>query len=87
MRPGPVGPRSSDTPTHFVTIEINSDNHQTLFSLIKPSPAMAKYEIVERAGAVKRWSGRLTASGDYLIAVFTHNREAASHFKLRVTLR
>ncbi len=69
-----------------LTIEIASDNHQALFSLIKPSPAMAKFDIVERAGAVKRWSGRLRESGDYLVTVFTHDREAA-RFKLRVTLR
>jgi hypothetical protein len=69
-----------------LTIEMSSDNQQALFSLIKPSPARAKNDIVERAGAVKRWSGRLTESGNYLVQVFTHGRESASHFKLRVTL-
>jgi hypothetical protein len=68
-------------------MEISSDNHQAMFSLIKPSPGMAKYEIVESAGGVKRWSGRLTESGDYLVTVFTREREADSRFKLRVTLR
>ncbi|MDT5122592.1 MAG: hypothetical protein QOC96_2074 [Acidobacteriota bacterium] len=71
----------------YLTMEISSDNHQALFSLIKPSPAMAKIEIVERAGGVKRWSGRLTESGDYLVTVFTREREAVSRFKLRVMLR
>ena len=69
-----------------LTIEMSSDNRQALFSLIKPSPAMVKYDIVERAAAVKRWTGRLTESGTYLVTVFTHDRESASHFKLRVTL-
>ncbi len=67
----------------YLTMEISSDNHQAMFSLIKPSP---DDEIVERAGGVKRWSGRLTESGDYLVTVFTREREV-SHFKLRVTLR
>ena len=70
----------------YVTMEINSDNHQALFSLVKPSPAMSKIEIVEKAGGVTRWSGRLTMSGDYVVTVFTHDREAASRFKLRVTM-
>jgi len=67
----------------YLTMEISSDNHQAMFSLIKPSP---DDEIVERAGGVKRWSGRLTESGDYLVTIFTREREV-SHFKLRVTLR
>jgi hypothetical protein len=71
----------------YLTMEISSDKRQALFSLIKPSPGMVKYEIVERAGGVKRWSGRLTESGDYLVTVFTREREANSRFKLRVTLR
>ena len=70
-----------------LALEMSSDNHQALFSLIRPSPAMVRFDIVERAGAVKRWSGRLTESGNYLVTVFTHDREAASHFKLRITLR
>ena len=70
----------------LLTIEISSDNHQALFSLVKPSPFMVKFDIVEGAGAVKRWSGRLTDSGNYLVTVFTHDQEAASRFKLRVTL-
>ena len=71
----------------YLTMEISSDHHQAMFSLIKPSPGMVKYEIVERAGGVKRWSGRLMMSGDYMVVVFTQDREAASRFKLRVTLR
>ncbi len=70
-----------------LSLEVSSDNHQALFSLIKPSPAMVKYDVVEHAGAVKSWSGRLTESGNYLVTVFTHDREAASRFKLRITLR
>jgi hypothetical protein len=71
----------------YLTMEISSDNHQALFSLIKPSPGMVKYEIVERAGGVKRWSGRLTMDGDYIVVVVAQGREAGSRFKLRVTLR
>jgi len=70
----------------YLTMEISSDNDRAVFSLIKPSKNMVKYEPVERAGGVKRWSGRLTESGDYLVTVFTREREV-SHFKLRVTLR
>jgi hypothetical protein len=71
----------------YLTMEISSDNHQAMFSLIKPSPGMVKYEIVDKAGGVKRWSGRLTESGDYLVTVFTREREADTRFKVRVTLR
>ena len=71
----------------YLTMEISSNNRQAMFSLIKPSPGMVKYEIVEGAGGVKRWSGRLTQSGDYIITVFTQDREAGSRFKLRVRLR
>jgi hypothetical protein len=66
---------------------ISSDNRHALFSLVKPSPGLATYEMVERAGGVKRWSGRLTKSGNYLVQVFTREKETSSHFKLRVTLR
>src|SRR2546425_3235995 len=66
-------------------VEISSDNDRAVFSLIKPSHNMAKYEPVSRADGVKRWSGRLTKSGDYLVTIFTRDREANSRFKLRVT--
>jgi hypothetical protein len=71
----------------YLTMEISSDNHQAMFSLIKPSPGGVRFEIVEKAGAVKRWSGRLAMTGDYNITVFTYDQEAVSRFKLRVTLR
>lgn len=71
----------------YLTMQISSNKNHARFSLIKPSPGMVKYEIVERGGNIKRWSGRLTESGDYIITVFTYDREADSHFKLRVTLR
>jgi hypothetical protein len=71
----------------YLTIEISSDNNQAVFSLIQPSPGMVKYEIVERAGRVKRWSGRLKMSGNYLVVVWTPEREANSRFKLSVRLR
>lgn len=71
----------------YLTMEISSGNHQAVFSLIKPSPGMVNYEIVERAGGVKRWSGRLRESGDYIVTVFTQERESDSRFQLRVTLR
>jgi hypothetical protein len=67
-------------------MKISSDNRHALFSLIKPSPGMATYEVVESAGGVKHWSGRLTKSGNYPVEVFTREKET-SHFKLRVTLR
>lgn len=70
-----------------LTIEVSSKNHQALFSLVKPSPGGAKIEFVERAGGVRRWSGRLKMSGDYLVMVFTRQQEGLSRFKLRVTLR
>ncbi len=70
-----------------LTMEMSSDNHHAMFSLIKPSPAMATQDIVEKAGAVKRWSGRLSISGNYMIVVATQDRKAASRFSLRVTLR
>jgi hypothetical protein len=69
-----------------LTMVISSDDRQALFSIVKPSPAMATYEFVERAGGVKRWSGKLTKSGNYLVVVFTREKET-SHFKIRVTLR
>ncbi len=69
-----------------LTMQISSGDHRTLFSLVKPSPAMSKIVVLEGAGGVKRWSGRLTESGDYLVTVFTHD-QAASRFKLRITLR
>lgn len=69
-----------------LTIQINSSNHQAMFTIIKPSPFGSKNEVVETARGVKRWSGTLAMNGDYRITVFT--REAATaRFKLRVTLR
>ena len=59
----------------YLTVEISSDNRHALFSLVKPSPGMARYEAVERAGGVKRWSGRLMKSGNYLVEVFTREKE------------
>ncbi|HST53766.1 MAG TPA: hypothetical protein VLJ61_17290 [Pyrinomonadaceae bacterium] len=70
----------------YLTVSVSSNDRQALFSLVKPSPGMSEYEIVEKAGGVRRWSGRLTKSGDYLVSVFTREKEN-SHFKLRVTLR
>jgi hypothetical protein len=67
-----------------LTIEVSSKNHQVLFTLVKPSPGGAKIEFVEGAGGVRRWSGPLKMSGDYLVIVFT--RAALSRFKLRVML-
>jgi hypothetical protein len=70
-----------------LTMSIRSDNDNVLFTLIKPSLGMVKYEIVKKACGIRRWSGTLTASGDYQIVVFTHDPKADSHFKLTVTLR
>ena len=66
--------------------EIASDTGEAAFSLVQPSPAMARYDIVEGAANVKRWSGTLSLSGNYLIQVFTHHSRS-SHFRLKVTLR
>jgi hypothetical protein len=63
-----------------VKLEISSDNDEAIFSLSTPD-----FEIVEDAGGIKRWSGKLKLSGDYYITVFT--RKETSRFKLRVTLR
>ena len=71
----------------YLTIRISSDNHHAMFTLIKPSPGGSKFEVVEKASAVKRWSGRLTMTGNYLVTVFTQERKAGSRFKLRITLR
>lgn len=70
-----------------LTLQIHSPGGRAAFSLIKPSPAMAKYEIMEKAGGVKHWSGRLALSGDYLVLVFCQNGKAAAPFTLTVTLR
>jgi hypothetical protein len=70
-----------------LTMEISSSNQQAMFTLIKPSAAMAKIEFVENAAGVKRWSGKLAMSGDYMVVVFTRGAEASSRFKLRVTLQ
>jgi len=69
-----------------LTIQINSRNHQAMFTIIKPSPFGSKNEVVETARGVKRWSGMLAMNGDYRITVFTRE-EATARFKLRVTLR
>lgn len=68
-------------------IEASSDNDGAIFSLFKPSHNVANDEAVEGAEGVRRWSGQLRKSGEYIVTVFTHDKEAASHFKLRVTLR
>jgi hypothetical protein len=70
-----------------LTIQINSSNHQAMFTIIKPSPAGSKNEVVEKARGVKRWSGTLAMNGDYRIMVFAREEEAVSRFELRVTLR
>ena len=71
----------------YLTMEVSSKNHQVLFTLVKPSPSEAKIEFVEKAGGVRRWSGRLKMSGDYLVIVFTRQQAGLSRFKLHVTLR
>ena len=63
-----------------IRMKISSDNGEVIFSLFTPGE-----EIVEKSGGVKRWSGKLNRSGNYLVTVFTRNRTA--RFKLRVTLR
>jgi hypothetical protein len=70
-----------------LTIAVSSGNHQALFTLVKPSPAAAKIEFVERAAGVRHWSGRLTLSGDYQVIVFTRQQAGLSRFKLRVSRR
>ena len=71
----------------FLKMEISSDNHLAVFTLIKPSPAASRIEVVKDAVGVRRWSGTLKISGDYLVTVFAPDRDAFSRFKLRVTLR
>ena len=70
-----------------LTMELTSNNRQAKFTLIKPSPAASRNEFVKDAAGVKRWSGTVTMSGDYRVTVYTLDREALSHFKLRITLR
>ena len=67
-----------------LTMEVRSNNQQALFTLIKPSPAMAKIEFVEKADSMKRWSGKLAMSGDYIVLVCARGAEDSSRFKLRV---
>jgi hypothetical protein len=69
----------------YLTMQVSSSNDLALFTLVKPSPNEAKIEFVEGAARVKRWSGRLKMSGDYLVIVFT--RAGFSRFKLHVKLR
>ncbi|HEV7396223.1 MAG TPA: hypothetical protein VGN86_06900 [Pyrinomonadaceae bacterium] len=71
----------------FLKMEISSDNHLALFTLVKPSPAASRSEFVKDAAGVRRWSGTLEISGDYLVTVFAPDPDAFSRFKLRVTLR
>lgn len=71
----------------FLKLEISSDNHLAVFTLIKPSPAASRIDFVKNAVGVRRWSGTLKISGDYLLTVFAPDRDALSHFKLRITLR
>lgn len=71
----------------FLKMEISSDNHLAVFTLIKPSPAASRNDVVKNAVSVRRWSGTLKISGDYLVTVFAPDRDAFSRFKLRITLR
>jgi hypothetical protein len=63
-----------------VAMQISSETGEVVFSLSSPD-----FQIVEKAGGVRRWSGRLKAAGDYYVTVFA--RKGSSRFKLRVTLR
>jgi len=71
----------------FLKLEISSDNHLAVFTLVKPSPAASRNDVIKNALGVRRWSGILTISGDYVVTVFAPDRDAFSRFKLRVTLR
>jgi hypothetical protein len=66
----------------FLRLEISSDNHLAVFTLIEPSPAASRIEMVKDAVGVRRWSGTLKISGDYLVTVFAPDRDAFSRFKL-----
>jgi hypothetical protein len=70
-----------------LTMEVSSNNPQALFTLVKPYPGASKIEFVEGAGGVKRWSGKLKMSGNYLVIVFTRQQAGWSRCKLHVTLR
>src|SRR6185295_12599909 len=59
----------------FLKMEISSDNHLAVFSLIKPSPAASRIEFVKNAAAVRRWSGILSVSGKYVVTVFAQDRD------------
>ena len=47
----------------FLKMEISSDNHLAVFTLVKPSPAASRNDVVKNAVGVRRWSGTLTISG------------------------
>ena len=66
---------------------IGSDDRQSVFSIVKPSPAMSQIEFIDGATAVTHWSGKLVLSGDYVVIVLTQGGQGTSHFKLAVTLR
>ncbi|HSS21667.1 MAG TPA: hypothetical protein VLL54_16460 [Pyrinomonadaceae bacterium] len=72
---------------NFLRMEISSDNHLAVFTLVKPSPAASRIEFVKDAVGVTRWSGTLKVSGDYAVKIFAQDLDAFSRFKLRVTLR
>ncbi len=66
---------------------IGSDYRHSVFSIVKPSPAMSRVELIDGATAVTRWSGKLVLSGDYVVIVLTQDGQDASHLKLAATLR
>jgi hypothetical protein len=70
-----------------LSIEVSSNSRQALFTLVKPSPGGSKNEFVTNASGIKRWTGKLEMSGDYVIIVFTRQQKGLAHFKLRLTLR
>ena len=69
-----------------LTMEIRSGDGRAVFTLVQPSPAMVRHDIIKGAGGVKRWSGKLAKTGDYGVVVFTRGA-ARTRFKLGVTLR
>lgn len=71
----------------FLKVEISSNNHQAVFSILQTSPAAVKNELIKNASRVKRWSGTLTKSSNYTIIVLTPDPDGYSRFKLRITLR
>lgn len=70
-----------------LSMTIGSDDRQSVFSIVKPSPGMSRIEFIDGATAVTHWSGKPVLSVDYVVIVLAQGGQGVSHFKRAVTLR